>query len=87
MGDRGNVTSVFRKFLDNIRYFSAAEDLELETNFREVFTITEKALTSAFTLKNLLRHNAKTATCPSLMIFVLASQYDIYLLCACLEYY
>ena len=45
MGDRGNVTSVFRKFLDNIRYFSAAEDLELEANFREVFTIKEKAPT------------------------------------------
>ena len=47
MGDRGNVTSVFRKFLDNIRYFSAAEDLELETNLREDFTIPEKVPTRA----------------------------------------
>ena len=59
MGDRGNVTSVFRKFLDNIRYFSAAEDLELETNLREDFTITEKApiqVESAYSNANQTTH-------------------------------
>ena len=38
--------------------------LELQTTVREDFTITEKAPTSAFTFKILLRHYAKQALTP-----------------------
>ena len=39
--------------------------LELQTNFEDwSFTITEKAPTSAFTFKTLLRHYAKQALTP-----------------------
>ena len=49
-----------------LNYLTAltAAELELQTKVREDFTITEKAPTSAFTFKTLIRHIAKRTLTP-----------------------